>query len=144
MTLDTLPSSIFCTICTGLEEPLSCGFYFCLKLPTYYAHEIGTYHFLVRMGRELRLSIHRKNEERKKRARRLVQTYPVSIPLSVLRDIPIPATSEGLSLHVSLPLCAFLDGPVQSVQSLTTSSESRVIAKWFVFISVYAYTCMLL
>ena len=88
----------------------------------------------------MRLSVHRKNEERKKRARRLAQTYPVSIPLSLLRDIPIPATSEGLSLHVSLPLCAVFEWTsAVSAVTLTMNSERRVIAKWFVFISMYAY-----
>ena len=64
-------------------------------------------------GEKIQAEFHQKNEERKKRARQLVtsQNYPVSISL---RDLPTPVTASFL---VSLPLCTYLDGLIQSVQS---------------------------
>ena len=69
------------------------------------------------MGRKLKLSVHRKNEERKKRAAK-TENYIVKIPLCAL-DLPAPTTSEGLSFLVSLPLRMFIDGSVESVQALS-------------------------
>ena len=72
---------------------------------------------LVRMGRKLKLSVHRKNEERRKRAAK-AGNYTVKIPLCAL-DLPAPATSEGLSFLVSLPLRMFMEGSVECVQALS-------------------------
>ena len=74
------------------------------------------------MGK-LRLSVHRKNERRKKYG-----YYPVRIPLSsALSVMTVSVPLDKLSYCISLPLTAFTAVPVESISALQTRITSAGI-----------------
>ena len=74
------------------------------------------------MGK-LRLSVHRKNERRRKYG-----FYPVRIPLSnALSVLTVSLPLDKLSYTLSLPLSAFTASPVESVTTLKTRITSAGI-----------------
>ena len=70
------------------------------------------------MGK-LRLSVHRKNEKRKKYG-----FFPVRIPLNAVSVLKVSVPLEVLSFEVSLPLSAFSASPASSLSTL----QSRIKA----------------
>lgn len=79
-------------------------------------HNIGV-RSVSRMGRKLRLSVHRKNEERKKYA---VTSLPVSIPLE---KVSVYKVSIPLRFNISLPLSVYASAPAPSIQHLKSRLE---------------------
>ena len=73
---------------------------------------------LFKMGK-LRLSVHRKNEMRKKYG-----FYPVRIPLKAISVLTVSVPLNVLSFEVSLPLSAYLESPARSLPTL----QSRISA----------------
>ena len=90
---------------------------------------VPVFFFLFRMGRKFRLSVHRKNEERK---RCIVTSLTVSIPLEVVTVTTAPCQQErritavdGMpSLKVSIP-CSMLSLPVSWPLTVYTECPSR-------------------
>ena len=78
----------------------------------------NTHLMLFRMGK-LRLSVHRKNEMRKKYG-----FYPVRIPLKAISVLTVSVPLNVLSFEVSLPLSAYLESPSRSLPTL----QSRIAA----------------
>ena len=78
----------------------------------------NTHLMLFRMGK-LRLSVHRKNEMRKKYG-----FYPVRIPLKAISVLTVSVPLNVLSFEVSLPLSAYLESPSTSLPTL----QSRIAA----------------
>lgn len=79
----------------------------------------NTHLILFRMGK-LRLSVHRKNEMRKKYG-----FYPVRIPLNKgISVLKVSVPLDILSFEVSLPLSAYLESPARCLPTL----QSRIAA----------------
>ena len=82
---------------------------------------VGLHHVGVRsvsgMGRKFRLSVHRKNEERKKYA---IASLSVSIPLE---KVSVYRVSIPLSFNVSFPLSVYASAPAPSIQHLKSRLE---------------------
>ena len=79
-------------------------------------HHVGI-RFVSGMGRKFRLSVHRKNEERKKYS---IASLPVSIPLE---KVSVYRVSIPLSFNVSLPLSVYASAPAPSIQHLKSRLE---------------------
>ena len=69
------------------------------------------------MGRKFRLSVHRKNEERKKQA---ITSLTVSIPLE---KVSVGRVASPLSFNVYFPLSIYATAPVSSIQQLISRLE---------------------
>ena len=83
------------------------------------------------MGRrKFRLSVHRKNEERKKQN---ITTLPIPINLTRLAD-PSPV-DEVLECIVSLPVSAYMAGEVSSLQCLQTRLSAISLPKSWIYSS---------
>ena len=79
-------------------------------------HDIGV-RSVFGMGRKFKLSVHRKNEERKKYA---VASLPVSIPLE---KVSVYKISIPLSFKVTLPISVYVSAPAPSIEHLKSRLE---------------------
>ena len=87
-------------------------------------------------GRKFRLSVHRKNEERKKYA---CKSLPVSVKLTneiMVFRVTIPL--DKLKFIVSLPLDLFLSSPVVSLQALQARLQVRSLPSSWMIVSTPA------
>ena len=81
----------------------------------------NTHLMFFRMGK-LRLSVHRKNEMRKKYG-----FYPVRIPLKAISVLTVSVPLNVLSFEVSLPLSAYIESPARSLPILQCRIASAKI-----------------
>ena len=82
------------------------------------------------IGRKFRLSVHRKNEERKKQN---ITTLPISINLTRFAD-PSPF-HEVPECVVSLPVSAYMASEVSSLQCLQTRVSAILLPKSWIYSS---------
>lgn len=81
-----------------------------------YLHDVGV-EAVPQMGRKFRLSVHRKNEERKKYTS---ANLTVSIPL---KNVSLCQNSIPLSFNVSFPISVYANAPVPTIHSLKSRLE---------------------
>lgn len=92
-------------------------------------------------GRKNRLSVHRKNEERKRHS---PYSLAVSIPLSSgVAILPVSVPLSTLSFKIHLPIGYFLTSPIISVNSLQLKLQKTSLPPCWLLLSVHSDSLVL-